>query len=308
MTNTSFSQMRKQSQNLATLQNKIKNQGKKDYTDNRYWTAEQDKAGNAEAVIRFLPSPKGEENPFVKLWTYAFQGPTGQWLIENCPSTIGQPSPILEANNELWASKDPEQEKIARKRGRKVQYHANVLVVKDPANPENEGKVFLFKFGVKLYEKIESAMVPKFQDQEPINVFDPWGGADFKLRIVRKDKYANYDNSVFDNPAPIGVMEDGVRKELADEEIEKIWEAEHSLQEIVAEDKFKSYEDLKKRFDMVTGSTTRSAPATAEQSMNTVEQATSRVAEADDGETLDDLDLDVASDMDDLDDFKALVE
>lgn len=297
-TPNSFSLMRKQSQNLASLQKKIKSQGKKDYSDDRYWTAEQDKAGNASAVIRFLPAPKGEEDAFVKIWSYAFKGPSGQWFIENCPTTIEKESPVLEANNKLWATKIPENEKIARERGRKTHYHANVLVVKDPANPDNEGKVFLFKFGTKIFEKIEAAMVPKFEDEDPINVFDPWAGADFKLRIVRKDKYANYDNSVFDKVKPIS---------KDDAEIEKIWESEHPLQPLLAEDKFKSYDKLKEKMDRVLGSTGK--PSTIDEDLNTADaKPAGKTKEVDEGESLDDLNLDIAEDDADLDAFKSLVE
>ena len=299
----SFSQLRKKSSNFQALQDKIKSQGKKDYSDDRFWMAERDKAGSASAVIRFLPAAPGEEEPWVKLFSFSFKGPTGKWFIENCPSTIGKDCPVLEANSELWNTGTEENQKIVRDRKRRLSYISNILVVKDPANPANEGKVFLFKFGQKIFDKIKAACCPEFEDETPIDVFNPWEGANFKLRIVTKDSFPNYDNSVFDKVSPISE---------SDEEIEKIWNSQYPLNPLIAEDQFKSYDELKKRFEFVI-----KGNASASSSMGTKVDTTSKlkskksVEEIDEEiENLADIDLDeedIEIDSDELEDFKSLV-
>lgn len=291
MTNkpSAFSQMRKQSANLSTLQDKIKNNGKKDYSDDRFWRAEQDKAGNASAVIRFLPASLNEEDAFVKLWSFGFKGSTGQWFIENSPTTIGNPCPVTEANNLLWATKDPEDEKLARERKRRLSYISNIYVVSDPANPENEGKVFLFKYGVKLFEKIENAMVPKYEEDAAVNVFDPWVGANFKLRIAKKDGYANYDNSIFEAPSQLAKEDDA---------IEAIWNQQHALKTFIAPDQFKTYDELKVKFDRTVGTSAYNAPS------QTVEESITDVTDENEATAVDSVEIDEM----DLEDFKALVE
>jgi hypothetical protein len=201
------------------------------------------KDGVGSAVIRFLPAPDGEELPWAKMYSHAFQGPGG-WYIENSLTTIGQKDPLGEYNRELWNTGSETNKEIVRKQKRKLNYYSNIYVVKDPANPQNEGKVFLFKYGKKIFDKIMEAMQPEFEDEEPINPFDFWAGANFKLKIVKKDGYWNYDKSEFDRVAPL--LDD-------DDALETIWKKEFSLTAITAPDQFKSYEDLERRMNTVLG-------------------------------------------------------
>ena len=219
--------------------------------DNRYWQPSVDKAQNGYAVIRFLPAPAGEEHPLVKLWTHGFKGPSGSWYIENSLTTLKKDDPVAEYNTKLWNSGLESDKEIARKQKRKLVYISNILVIKDSENPENEGKVFLFRYGKKIFDKIQDAMVPKYDDEKPIDPFDPWSGADFKLKIATVEGYRNYDKSSFANPEPIG----------SDEEIEKIWKSEYSLQEIVSPSNFKPYDELKKRLENVLGLDKQSLPS-----------------------------------------------
>jgi hypothetical protein len=222
--------------------------GNKYEADKRYWYPGVDKTGNGYAVIRFLPAPMGEDFPYVRLWRHHFKGPTGKYYSENCLSTLGQPDPVLDFNSELW-NQDSDDEspakKQARAQARKVEYHANVLVINDKANPENNGKVFLFRFGTKLFEKLANAMNPKIEDEEPLNPFDPWSGADFRIVIQTKGEFRNYDDSKFANPAPMFGGDD--------EKIEETWKQVYPLAEIVEPKKFKSYEELKAKLDLVLG-------------------------------------------------------
>jgi hypothetical protein len=199
-------------------------------------------------VIRFLPAPDGEELPWAKMYSHAFQGPGG-WYIENSLTTIGQKDPLGEYNRELWNTGSETNKEIVRKQKRKLNYYSNIYVVKDPTNPQNEGKVFLFKYGKKIFDKIMEAMQPEFEDEEPINPFDFWAGANFKLKIVKKDGYWNYDKSEFDRVAPL--LDD-------DDALESIWKKEYSLTAITSLDQFKSYEDLERRMNMVLGIKTSS--------------------------------------------------
>ena len=213
--------------------------------DDRLWKPEVDKAGNGYAVIRFLPAPDGEELPWAKLYTHAFQG-TGGWFIENSLTTLGQKDPVSEYNSQLWNSGIESDKEIARKQKRKLSYYANIYVVKDSANPHNEGQVFLYKFGKKIFDKITAAMQPEFEDEDPINPFDFWAGANFKLKIKKVAGYWNYDSSEFDRQSAL--LDD-------DDAMEAIWKKEYSLAELVAPDQFKSYDELKKRLDYVLGNT-----------------------------------------------------
>lgn len=222
--------------------------------DDRLWQPTVDKAGNGYAVIRFLPPPKGEELPWVRVWNHGFQGPTGKWYIENSLTTIGKPDPVSELNNELWNSGSEANKEIARKQKRRLAYVCNVLVVSDPANPQNEGTVKLYKFGKKIFDKIKDVMQPQFQDEEPLNPFDFWKGADFKIKIRQVEGYRNYDKSEFDKPK--AVSDD-------DAEIEKIWSGEHSLTEFLDAKHFKSYEELKKKLEQVLNATGTSVRAEA---------------------------------------------
>ena len=224
-----------------------KPQEKKSYVDERIWKPQMDKSGNGFAVIRFLPAPEGEDLPWAKVWNHAFQGPTGQWYIENSLTTIGQNDPVSEMNSAYWNSGVESDKEIARKQKRKLQYFANILVVKDGANPANEGKVFLYRFGKKIYDKCMEAMQPAFEDETPLNPFDFWEGADFKLKLRKVEGYWNYDKSEFDKPSPIFDNDD---------EIETLWKTQYSLKEFTSDSNFKSYDELKKRLDTVLAGTT----------------------------------------------------
>ena len=216
--------------------------------DERLWKPEMDKTGNGYAVIRFLP-PDGEDLPWVKLFSHAFQGPGG-WYIENSLTTIGGKDPVGELNRELWNSGTDANKDIVRKQKRKLSFYANIYVVQDKANPQNEGKVFLYKFGKKIFDKIMEALQPEFEDETPINPFDFWQGANFKLKLKKVAGYWNYDSSEFDRVSlSWTTMMSGT-----------IWKKEYSLAALVAPDQFKSYDDLKKRMDYVLGTKKRSAP------------------------------------------------
>ena len=212
--------------------------------DERTWKLDVDKSGNGYAVIRFLPAPEGEDLPFVKLYSHAFQGPGG-WYIENSLTTLGQKDPVSEYNTQLWNNGTDAGKETARKQKRKLTYMSNIYVVKDPANPDNEGKVFLFKYGKKIFDKLTAAMQPEFEDEEAIDPFDFWQGANFKLKAKNVAGYRNYDSSEFAAVSPL--LDD-------DDALEGLWKKQFSLAEIVAADQFKSYEDLKKRLEYVLGS------------------------------------------------------
>ena len=205
--------------------------------DNRFWQAGVDQAGNGFAVIRFLPAPAGEDNPFVRVFSHGFQGPGG-WFIDNCPTTLNEKCPACEENTKLWNSGIESNKKIVSARKRKLNFISNIYVVRDPSNPSNEGKVFLFKYGKKIYDKINNAMYPEFEDEKSVNPFDMWEGADFKLKIRKVEGYRNYDKSEFD--APAALLDD-------DAKLEKIWQSEHSLTQFTAKKEFKSYEELSAR-------------------------------------------------------------
>ena len=221
---------------------------KKSYVDERLWKPELDKSGNGYAVIRFLPAIEKEDLPWAKLWSHAFQGPTGQWFIENSLTTIGQKDPVSEYNTSLWNSGVESDKEIARKQKRKLQYYSNIYVVSDSKHPENEGKVFLFRYGKKIFDKIMAAMQPEFEDETPINPFDFWQGANFKLKIRKVDGFWNYDKSEFEAVSPLS--DD-------DKTIERIWGEQYPLADFTAPSNFKSYNELKTRLDAVlSGKTT----------------------------------------------------
>ena len=212
--------------------------------DERQWKLECDKGGNGYAVIRFLPAPNGEDLPFAKVYSHAFQG-TGGWLIDNCLTSLNQKCPICEHNSGLWNNGTDAGKDAARKQKRKLTYIANIYVVKDPANPENEGKVFLYKFGKKIFDKITAAMQPEFEDEEAIDPFDFWGGANFKLKAKNVAGYRNYDSSEFARPDAL--LDD-------DDAMEAIWKKEYSLAEFLDPSQFKTYDELKARLHSVLGS------------------------------------------------------
>jgi len=244
----SFADLKKQSK-LGSLTAKLVKEVEKMNTngsssgDERLWKLECDKSGNGYAVIRFLPAPNGEDLPFVKLYSHAFQGPGG-WYIENSLTTLGQKDPVSEYNTMLWNNGTDAGKEQARKQKRKLTYVANIYVVKDPANPANEGKVFLFKFGKKIFDKLTAAMQPEFEDEEAIDPFDFWQGANFKLKAKNVAGYRNYDSSEFARPDAL--LDD-------DDAMEAVWKKEYSLAELVAADQFKDYDALKKRLDYVLG-------------------------------------------------------
>lgn len=224
---------------------KLSNPSSNSQEDNRFWQPEVDKVGNGYAVIRFLPPAKGEDLPWVRIWSHGFKGPSGKWYIENSLTTIGMPDPVSDLNNKLWNSGNEADKEVARAQKRKLLYISNILVVSDPAHPENEGKVFLFKYGKKIFDKIKDVADPQFQDEQPVNPFDFWDGANFKLKIRTVEGYRNYDKSEFSEPSPIA---------SSDDEIAALWDKQHPLKPFVDPANFKSYEELKKRLDMVLSS------------------------------------------------------
>ena len=265
----SFAKLKKQSKLGSLTQKLVKEVEKMNNTggqgDDRLWKLEVDKGGNGYAVIRFLPAPDGEDLPFVKLYSHAFQGPGG-WYIENSLTTLGQKDPVSEFNSQLWNNGTDSGKDTARKQKRKLTYISNIYVVKDPANPENEGKTFLYKYGKKIFDKLTAAMQPEFEDEEAIDPFDFWQGANFKLKAKNVAGYRNYDSSEF--AATSALLDD-------DDAMEAIWKKEHSLAELVAADQFKSYDELKTRLSNVLGTKqVRQDTETIEQEFEDVKAST----------------------------------
>ena len=231
--------------------------------DERLWKPELDKSGNGYAVLRFLPAPDGEDMPWAKIWSHSFKGPGGQWYIENSLTTLGKDDPVGNLNRELWNSGREQDKATARVQKRKLSYYSNVYVVSDPAHPENEGRVFLYKFGKKIFDKLVEAMQPAFADETPLDPFNLWKGADFKVKIRKVDGYWNYDKSEFAAPATLGGLDDT--------QLEEIWKKGYSLAEFEDPKNFKSFDDLKKRLDLVLGKTSvRPAPAPVDESQEEV--------------------------------------
>ena len=253
---SNFSDLRKNRGNFDSLMKAVESianpSNEKKGDDDRFWKPTVDKAGNGQAVLRFLPAPAGEELPWVRVFDHGFQGPTGKWYIENSLTTINKNDPVGELNSELWNSGIEANKEIARKQKRRLSYISNVLVVRDPANPENEGKVFLYKYGKKIFDKIKDVMQPTFEDEEPINPFDFWQGANFKLRIRQVEGYRNYDKSEFDS---VSVLSDN------DDEIESLWKKQHSLASFLDPANFKSYDELKVKLNAVLSGGARVATA-----------------------------------------------
>ena len=215
------------------------------YGDDRFWKPTRDKAGNGYAVIRFLPCTEGEDLPWVRYWDHGFKGPNGLWYIENSLTSIGQPDPVSEMNSVLWNSGRDEDKTIARDRKRRLHYVSNVLVVSDPSNPENEGKVFLYKFGKKIFDKIMEAMQPAFEDETPCNPYDFWEGADFKIKIRKVEGWVNYDKSEFSKPT---ALHDGDENRLED-----VYGKLYALQDFLKPENYKSYDELKTKLNRVLG-------------------------------------------------------
>ena len=217
--------------------------------DDRFWRPELDKSGNGMALVRFLPAPDGEDLPWARSWNHGFQGPGG-WYIENSLTTLGQKDPVSEYNSQLWNSGIEANKEIARKQKRRLTYVSNVLVIKDPANPQNEGQVRLYKYGKKIWDKINDQMNPEFEDETPLNPFDLWEGANFKLKIRKVDGFSNYDKSEFEASTPVNDE---------DSKMEELWKTEHSLSEFTDPKNFKTYSELKEKLDRVLGITTGTA-------------------------------------------------
>lgn len=259
----SFKDLKKQSSLGALTQKLVKEVEKMNTSgssgdEDKYWKLTVDKSQVGSAVIRFLPAPEGEDMPFVKLYSHAFQG-KGGWFIEKSLTTLNQKDPVSEYNSELWNNGTDAGKEQARKQKRKLTYIANIMVIKDPANPQYEGQVFLYKFGKKIFDKLMSAMQPEFEDEEPINPFDLWEGANFRLKAMNVAGYRNYDSSNFAKVQPLLGGDD--------EALEALWAKEESLSALVAPDTFKTYEVLKKRLDQVLGlSSSSSRPAPQEDS------------------------------------------
>jgi hypothetical protein len=246
----SFADLKRKSQNnFSFLQKELEKSSSGKNVDERFWKPEVDASGNGYAVIRFLPAPEGETIPWAKVYSHAFQGPGG-WYIENSLTTLNEKDPVGEINRKLWNSGSDEDKETARKQKRKLQYYSNILVVKDPKNPENEGRVFLYKYGKKIHDKILAAMQPEFQDEQPVNVFDLWEGANFKLKIKKVAGYWNYDSSEFDSVSALSADDD---------ELEATWKKEYSLEAFTSKDQFKTYEELEARLNLVLGITSRPA-------------------------------------------------
>ena len=239
---------------LGAAQSENQTQEKKSYKDERLWKPELDKTGNGYAVLRFLPAVEGENMPWAKLWNHAFQGPTGQWYIENSLTTLNNNDPVSEMNSAYWNSGVESDKEIARRQKRKLQYYSNIYVVSDSRHPEHEGKVFLFRYGKKIFDKLMESMQPAFEDETPVNPFDFWQGANFKLKIRKVDGYWNYDKSEFE--ASSALFDN-------DDDIEEVWKKQYSLDDFTAPTNFKSYDELKTRLNMVLAGTTTVGNVTA---------------------------------------------
>jgi hypothetical protein len=247
----SFSNLKRNRNSISDLVAAANPESKSDkssYVDDRLWKPTVDKAGNGYAVIRFLPGKDGDV-PFVRYWDHGFKGPTGQWYIEKSLTSIGQQDPVSEMNSELWATETDDNRALVRERKRRLHYIANILVESDPSNPQNEGKVFLYVFGKKIFDKIMDKMQPQFADEDPINPFDFWDGASFKLKIRQVEGYRNYDKSEFSTPSP---LMDG-----DDEKLEVIYNQLYNVNEFIDPANYKTYDELKARLDMVLGLTAR---------------------------------------------------
>ena len=246
----SFAALKKNRSDFSRLANELEKtsspQSNSSSQDDRIWKPTIDKTGNSYAVIRFLPPSDGEELPWVRIFNHGFKGPGG-WLIDNCPTTVNKPCPVCESNTELWGTGSQDNQNLARDRKRKLKHMSNIYVIKDPGNPDNEGKVFLYSYGKKIFDKLNDLMRPQFEDETPVNPFDFWGGANFKLKYRTVDGYGNYDKSEFDSP---GALSDD------DDKMEAIYKQCHSLEEFVnPETAFKTYDQIKDRLDKVLGVT-----------------------------------------------------
>lgn len=240
--------MKKQSQtNVQSLSRELEKINKKgeSYKDDRFWKVDTDKSGNGSALIRFLPACEGEDIPWVRVYSHGFKGPGGDWFIENCPTSIGQKCPVCQANSVLWNSGLESDKELARSRARKERYISNIIVLKDEANKENEGKIFLFNYGKKIFEKIKESMQPQFAGEDPINPFDFWKGRNFKLKVKKIGDFPNYDSSEF---ASASALFDG-----DDSKLEKLWKSQYALRDFNDPSQFKKFEELESNFNRVVG-------------------------------------------------------
>ena len=244
----SFASLKKNRGNFAKLTEQLEAtvspQKNSSNRDDRFWKPQTDKSGNGYALIRFLPPSEGEELPWARVFNHGFKGPGG-WLIENCPTTIGKPCPVCEENTRLWNTGDKDNQNIVRERKRKLKYISNIYVVNDPSNPENNGQVFLYSYGKKIFDKLIDLMRPEFADEQEVNPFDLWEGANFKLKIRQVEGYTNYDKSEFEG---VSALSD------SDSELETIYNKQYSLEEFTAPEAFKSYEQIQERLNKVLGS------------------------------------------------------
>jgi hypothetical protein len=242
------------SKSLEKLSGQLDKLASKGYSDpmkEKYWTPTRDAAGNGFAIIRFLPAAINEDVPFVRIWDHGFQV-NGQWYIEKSLTTLGVDDPVSKYNSQLWNTGQDSDKELARKQKRRLKYHSNIMVVKDSGNPENEGKVFLYAYGKKIFDKLNDLMNPQFEDESPVNPFDFWEGADFKLKIRIVEGYPNYDKSEFDDPAAFCNGDDA--------KLEEVYNNLNSLQELVGPSMFKSYEELEARLHRVLGITGAAIP------------------------------------------------
>ena len=266
----SFADLKKKSGSFEQLQSELEkvNNPVTSFADDRFWKPELDKSGNGYAIIRFLPQPTGEDLPWCKIWSHAFNGPGG-WYIEYSLTTLQKKDPVSEYNTELWNSGVEANKEIARKQKRILKYYSNIVVLSDPKHPEHEGKVFLFRYGKKIFDKLSEVMTPAFDDETPMNPFDFWKGANFKLKIRKVDGFWNYDKSEFDSASEL--------HEGEDEKLEGLYNNLHSLTQFLETDNFKSYDDLKTKLNRVlTGNSVVgtvekfSAPEKKEETVTTV--------------------------------------
>ncbi len=263
MSTSTFAALKKNSNMskiLGEMEKVTDNSSAKNYTDDRIWKLTRDKSGSGSAVIHFLPASEGEDVSFIRIWSHSFQGPTGRYYIENSLTTIGQQDYIAEQNTELWNTGIESNKAIVRSRKRHLNYYSNILVVNDPANPENNGKVFLFKYGAKIFEMLMNAIKPPFPDEPAINPFDPWAGANFRLRIRQDGQWATYADSKFDSSAPMFGGDDS--------KIEEVWRQQYSLQELLDPKHFKSYDELKKKYELAVTGKGASLPSAANTSFD----------------------------------------
>jgi hypothetical protein len=252
----SFAKLKKnRSKSLEDLSQQLDKMASKGYSDplkEKYWTPTLDSAGNGFAIIRFLPAPADEDMPFIRIWDHGFQG-TGGWYIENSLTTLNQDDPVSKYNSQLWNSGSDKDKEQARKQKRRLKYHSNILVIKDSANPDNEGKVFLFSYGKKIFDKLNDLMNPQFEDETPVNPFDFWEGADFRLKIRQFEGYPNYDKSEFDAPSALFEGDDA--------KLEEIYNQLNSLQELHDPKHFKTYAELEAKLHRVLGITSNITPS-----------------------------------------------